>query len=339
MKVVLFAFVVFASCHAAPLVEEPVPEYLLHGTCGTPQNPNPAPLGKVIRQTKEFFEDVFEGHCQIEGKSFIDYFMAKETECLDLFLQSYCYTQLVSARTDSIWGLTFDQLKKEIPDIGGVTKTWCSNKCSEKLLPYVWKCYTDPKIKPFVVEKISAQFDWAKGEVAKYEEILAGSPIGRIITVGLENWQKWSDVGEAIKVNRPAILKMFGDLRYNFADFCDSKCYEPSFDYAEKLIASMNRGGCDRPRYFCGECQENARQFTMDPKNNVPCCFRRIFDWVLSRTDAGVAASQGIGNAYLLSDVAVLSSKNEDFQCWRSVLEPAIFTPGIIWTCSLGFSV
>ena len=45
---------------------------------------------------------------------------------------------------------------------------------------------------------------------------------------GLENWQKWSDVGEAIKVNRPAILKMFGDLRYNFADFCDAKCYEPS---------------------------------------------------------------------------------------------------------------
>ena len=132
MKLLVVVIVAIVSCGAAVVVhrvEDLVPEYLLHGVCGTPQNPNPAPLGKVIRQTKEFFEDVFEGHCQVEGQSFIEYFMAKETECLDLFLQSYCYTQLASARTDPVWGLTFDQLKKEIPDIGGVTKTWCSNKC------------------------------------------------------------------------------------------------------------------------------------------------------------------------------------------------------------------
>ena len=73
MKVVLFALVVFVSCHAAvvvPQVEDQVSEYLLHGTCGTPQNPNPAPLGKIIRHTKEFFEDVFEGHCQNGRKIF-----------------------------------------------------------------------------------------------------------------------------------------------------------------------------------------------------------------------------------------------------------------------------
>ena len=50
--------------------------------------------GKVIRQTKEFFESVFEGHCDVEGGSFIEYFMAKETECLDLFLQCK-FTQMV----------------------------------------------------------------------------------------------------------------------------------------------------------------------------------------------------------------------------------------------------
>ena len=96
---------------------------------------------------------------------------------------AYCYTQLASSRTNPVWGLTFSQLDKEIPDIGSVTELWCKNKCSEKLLPYVWRCYTDPVIKPFVVKKISDQFDWAKGEVAKYEDILAGSPIGRIVTV------------------------------------------------------------------------------------------------------------------------------------------------------------
>lgn len=54
--------------------------------------PNPShSQGKVIRQTKEFFETVFEGHCDVEGGSFIEYFMAKETECLDLFLQCKYY--------------------------------------------------------------------------------------------------------------------------------------------------------------------------------------------------------------------------------------------------------
>ena len=63
----------------------------------------------------------------------------------------------------------------------------------------------------------------------------------------------------------------------------------------------------------------------------------------LQRTDAGVAAALGEGDpsntSYLLSDVAVLSSTNEDFQCWREVLEPAVFYPGVIWRCSLGKTV
>jgi hypothetical protein len=290
------------------------------------------------------FEAIFEGHCDVEGGSFMEYFVAKETECLDLFLQSYCYTQLASSRTGPN-GLSFEQLDQEIPDIGKVTATWCSNKCSEKILKYVWRCYTDPVIKHFVVDKIAEKFDWVKGALKVNEPYLNGTPIGRILLVGFESWKVWADVGDSIKRNRPAILKMFGDLRFNFADFCDAKCYEPSFKYAGALVHSMARGGCDRPRWFCGECQDHAREFVQDWKTNgrIPCCFQRIFDWVLSRTDAGVAAALGEGDpsntSYLLSDVAVLSSTNEDFQCWREVLEPAVFYPGLIWRCSLGKTV
>ena len=240
MKMLLVVFAVFTAVFASeeshvPHIpdETPPPDYLLHGVCGSPGHiaeyspGNPFPLGKIVRQTSQVFEAVFEGHCDVEGGSFMEYFVAKETECLDLFLQSYCYTQLASSRTGPN-GLSFEQLDQEIPDIGKVTATWCSNKCSEKILKYVWRCYTDPKIKHFVVDKIAEKFDWVKNALKENEPYLNGTPIGRILLVGFESWKVWADVGHSIKINRPAILKMFGDLRFNFADFCDAKCYEPS---------------------------------------------------------------------------------------------------------------
>ena len=54
------------------------------------------------------------------------------------------------------------------------------------------------------------------------------------------------------------------------------------FKYAGDLVKSLARGGCDRPRWFCGECQANAHEFVDAPENEIPCCFQRMFDWVLS---------------------------------------------------------
>ena len=40
----LLVIVAIAACFAD---EVPPPDYILHGTCGTPENPNPAPLVSI----------------------------------------------------------------------------------------------------------------------------------------------------------------------------------------------------------------------------------------------------------------------------------------------------
>ena len=36
---------------------------------------------------KMLMTDIFEGHCKVEGGSFIEYFMKEETGCTDLIMQ------------------------------------------------------------------------------------------------------------------------------------------------------------------------------------------------------------------------------------------------------------
>jgi len=319
----------------------PVAEYLLHGQCGTPDAPLHRPLHMIQYHLKMIMSDIFEGHCKIEGESFIEHFMSQETECVDLIMQSYCYTQRECDRTMGD-GLTFDQLKLAIPDIGEVTKTWCHSHCAQKVLGYVWKCYMDPEIKPFVVAKISEKFDLLKNVALAYEEGLQKTATGRVLNHGLKSFNQWADVGLFIKHNRPAILKLFGDLKYNFSDFCDSSCYESTFPFAKNLITGMAHGHCEHPSEMCGACEVNAIEFLSQintPGHRVPCCATRALDWVLARIDAGVAVSKGFtlqSNPYLFSEYALLLAENEEFKCWRNALEPAMFRPGIVWMCTLG---
>jgi len=325
------------------LTEEvpPVEEYLLHGQCGTPEAPLHRPLHMIQYHLKMIMSDIFEGHCKIEGESFIEHFMSQETECVDLIMQSYCYTQRECDRSMGD-GLTFDQLKLAIPDVGEVTKTWCHSHCAQKVLGYVWKCYMDPEIKPFVVEKISEKFDLLKAVAVTYETGLEKTATGRVISNFLKNTAQWNDVGIFIKHNRPAILKLFGDLKFNFLDFCQAECYGSAFHFAENLIIGMAHGHCEHPTEMCGACENNAAEFLSHRDNaghRVPCCGARLVDWLLARVDAGVAASKGFGNAHLFSDIMVNLYQDQDFKCWRNALEPAVFRPGIVWECTLGKTV
>lgn len=307
MKAFLIAFILVVACQAAKkFCNDPMAEY--------------APSAEFLKVAREKMGEVLSP-CIVDGMTFEKFFFHKDTGCKSLLKEGYCYYYIADKRTDPVEGITYDQILNGIPDIVTLAKMACGNTCYEKVAPAVRACYADAGIRAQIVANLQGKFGVVKEMAEQYQVSIAGTPIGSILSMGLEKYASFDDLSSAVEANQDDLFAGYNEVKAKLGEFCDDECYTPTSKHIAGVVGAMNTGMCTDPAVFCGSCQNYATKYLkMKGSKKMPCCLKKLYDYATEKADSAKDRAENAGHN-VLSALVDLGEKNEQYQCVREVYD------------------
>lgn len=245
--------------------------------------------------------------------------MDRSNGCVTLIEQGYCYYKVAKARTPAS-GLTYDQINEGFPDIAKLAGYGCKNTCFDNIAPIVKGCYADAAVKEEILKQAAAGFDKLRGFLVDNKGSVMGSPLGKVLSMGLDKYNDFSDVKEMVLRNKDSISAAYYEVKGKMQAFCAEGCVAKSRKWGVALIPAIGMGECTDPKVFCGACAENAAAALPLSDPRMPCCMLRLYNWASEKAAAAQAIAASKGSA-IGEELAKIVYANAQYNCVKSVFD------------------
>lgn len=203
--------------------------------------------------------------------------------CRQLLRQGACYGLQAANNYDGV--PTYAQLAADVPNFQALGNLACKKipGCFEQLKGAFDGCVADDAdfVSKAVARAEQLYIDDLAGQVAAFADDNAGSLIGDLISMGLDQFTSAEDIKTFFEshitdgISEDAAFAG-GELLKIADNWCSSGCTDKSAKFLESLFSHMNGGSCSTANVFCGECADRAASWFSNKKNNLPCCVESV---------------------------------------------------------------
>lgn len=239
--------------------------------------------------------------------------------CVVLIEQGYCYFKVAKARTPAS-GLSYAQINEGFPDIAKLAGYGCKNSCFDNIAPIVKKCYADQAVKEEILKHVAIGFDKLRGFLVDNKGSVLKSPLGKVLSMGLDKYSNFDDVKEMVLRNKDSIRAAYFEVKGKLQAFCADGCVAKSRKFGIAIIPAIGMGECNDPKVFCGACAENAAAALPLSDPRMPCCMLRLYDWASEKAAAAQAIAVEKGSA-IGEELAKIVYANAQYNCVKSVFD------------------
>jgi hypothetical protein len=245
--------------------------------------------------------------------------MNRDNGCVALMEQGYCYYMTAKARTPAS-GISYTQIEEGFPDITKLAGYGCKNTCFENIAPIVKGCYADESVKADILKEVASGFDKLRGFLVDNKGTVMGTPIGKVLSMGLDKYSDFDDVKDMVIRNKDAISAAYYEVKEKMQAFCAEGCPSKAKKWGVVLLPAIGMGECDNVKVFCGACADNTAAALPLSNPRMPCCMLRLYDYISEKAEnaADIAASKG---SAIGEELANIVYANAQYNCVKSVFD------------------
>lgn len=224
--------------------------------------------------------------------------------CVKLIQQGYCYYKVAAARYPK-GGLTYAEVQSGFPDVAKLAGYGCSNTCFAKIAPIVKGCYADEAVKEEILKHVEIGFNKLRGILVKNQNSVLGTPLAKVLSMGLSKYTEFGDVRAMVLRNSDKIKEAYFSIKAEMQKFCAAGCVAKTKKWGVPLLAGIAQGSCTDPKVFCGECADNAASALTSKKPRMPCCMINLYSYFSDKADqaASLAAEAGSDIGVALAEI------------------------------------
>lgn len=233
-----------------------------------------------------------------------DALMKRSNGCVVLMEQGYCYYSIAKARTGDD-GITYEQVQEGFPDIMRLANYGCENTCFDNIAPIVKACYADEAVKNVIMGHIEKGFNRLRELAETNKGSVMGTPLGKVLTMGLDKYNDFGDVQDMVLRNKDKISSAYFAIKAELQNFCKAGCPKKTKKWGVALLPAVAMGGCTDPAVFCGACEENTRAALPLSDPRMPCCMLRLWNYFSEKADKAkqLASEAGSDIGVALADI------------------------------------
>jgi len=258
--------------------------------------------------------------------------------CRQLFRQGACYGLKAANKYDGI--PTYAELAADVPNFQALGNLACKKipGCFEQLKGAFEQCVADDAdfVSKAVARAEQLYIQDLAGQVAAYADDNAGSLIGELISMGLDQFTSAEDIKNFFDahitdgVTEDAVFA--GTEILKIADnWCKSGCTDKSAKFLKSIFNHMNGGSCSTADEFCGECADRAASWFRKSRNQLPCCVESVIQkgikayayvqktYGAALTDAAAVIEAGLSPEAVLDAQDIFDEMSAEYNCVVSV--------------------